>query len=102
MRSNSVSTIDVRLLDVLARLGMADFVKMNMEGGEWAIITDRRFQESPPKVVALEYHSHLCPGGDARAAAEAAMREAGLHISHRFWYGSQGYGMLWAWRSGEP
>ena len=83
--------------DVLALVGAADLVKMDIEGGEWTILGDARFRHAPPRALVLEYHPHLCPGDDTRAAAVAALTAANLHVQP-VRHGRDGYGMLWAWR----
>ncbi len=89
--------IEVPVQDVLPRLAGADLLKMDIEGGEWAILGDPRFRAAPPRAVVLEYHPYLCPGPDARASAEAALSEAGLRV-RSLWHRADGHGMLWAWR----
>lgn len=91
-------TITVPVEDVLERVSAADLVKMDIEGGEWAIIGDPRFQDRPPRVLVLEYHPHLAPSLPARDAAEGALRAAGMSVRH-FKPGPAGHGMLWAWRA---
>lgn len=89
--------ITVPMLDVLPVLAGADLVKIDIEGGEWAILDDPRFRQSPPRAVVLEYHPYLCPTDDPRSAAESVLREAGLRvlpIKQR----PGGHGMLWGWR----
>lgn len=92
-----VPTIRVAVRDVLAEVCDADLVKMDIEGGEWEIVLDRRFVEKPPRAVVLEYHPHLCPEDDPRGAAERALTGAGLRIAP-IWHREDGYGMVWAWR----
>lgn len=89
-------TIEVPVIDVLPEIAQADLLKMDIEGGEWAILGDPRFREAPPRVAVLEYHSHLCPGPDPRAEAESALKVAGMRIQSIADHGH--YGMLWAWR----
>jgi FkbM family methyltransferase len=90
--------VEVSVEDVLPRLAHSDLLKMDIEGGEWAILDDPRFRESPPRALVLEYHAHLCPGPDPRAAAESALAAAGLRMSS-IWHRADGHGMLWAWQS---
>ena len=92
------ATIEVTLVDALPYLAHADLVKMDIEGGEWAILGSPRFPAAPPRVLVLEYHPRLCPGGDPRAEVEAVLTAAGLHL-RPIWHRSDGHGMLWAWRS---
>jgi FkbM family methyltransferase len=90
--------IEVRVEDVVPGLARADLLKMDIEGGEWTIIADPRFSESPPRALVLEYHPRFCPAPDPRAAAESALRRAGLNVE-TVWHRGDGHGMLWAWQS---
>lgn len=91
------ATACVPTIDVLPRLAGADLLKMDIEGGEWAILDDPRFAAAAPAVTVLEYHPHLCPHPDPRAAVEAVFRRAGQRI-HTIFSRPDGHGMLWAWR----
>jgi FkbM family methyltransferase len=91
-------TIEVPVEDVLPLLARADLLKMDIEGGEWAILGDPRFRESPPRALVLEYHPRFCPGDSPRAAAESSLEAAGMCVQS-IWHREDGHGMLWAWRS---
>jgi FkbM family methyltransferase len=93
-----VPTIRVPIRDVLPEVCRADLVKLDMEGGEWEIVFDPRFTQSPPRAMVLEYHPHLCPGADPRSTAEQALAQADLSTAS-IWHRDDGYGMFWAWRS---
>jgi FkbM family methyltransferase len=84
----------VRAVDVFPYLAGADLLKMDIEGGEWAILGDPRLQGSAPPAIVLEYHPHLCPEPGSRAAAVTALEAAGFEV-HPFAQ-SNGYGMAWA------
>jgi FkbM family methyltransferase len=92
-----VPTIWVPIRDVLSEVCGADLVKVDIEGGEWEILCDPRFAESPPRAIVLEYHLHLCPDENPRAVAEGALAKAKLSTAS-IWHREDGYGMLWAWR----
>jgi FkbM family methyltransferase len=93
--------IEVVTLDVLPLLAQVDMAKIDIEGGEWAIVHDPRWAGSAPSVVALEFHPELCPAEDYEAAAIAAVAAAGME--HAIIEGTpEGAGMLWAWRGPEP
>jgi len=70
----------VRALDAI-RLAVdeqIDLVKIDIEGGEWAILGDQRLGALPAVAIALEYHAHLCPrGASPRETAIAALQRAG-------------------------
>lgn len=91
-------TIEVDVRDVLSELEGADLVKMDIEGGEWAILRDPRFIRSPPRALVFEYHPRFCGQDDPRAAAESAVAAAGLSVES-IWHRADGHGMLWAWKS---
>jgi FkbM family methyltransferase len=81
----------VPAVDALALMEGFDLVKMDIEGGEWALLADPRLKQAPVSVIVLEYHG--------RSGEEAAdlLRAAG------FTTGSQrnkgpAIGLLWAWR----
>jgi FkbM family methyltransferase len=92
------ASIEVSIDDVIPRLAGADLVKMDIEGGEWAILADPRFGASPPRVLVLEYHPRFGPDGDPRVAVEAALEQAGFQLES-IWHRTDGHGMLWAWQS---
>jgi FkbM family methyltransferase len=84
--------------DVLPVLAGVELLKMDIEGGEWAILGDARFSANPPQVVVMEHHPNGAPGPDPRAAALAALAQAGLTATASTFLRADGYGMLWAWR----
>jgi FkbM family methyltransferase len=87
----------VAAVDAYPTLLASDFVKVDIEGGEWELLADARLRELGACVLVLEYHPHLAPSEDPRAAAEAALAAAGFSVQHA---GSDpsGSGVLWAWR----
>jgi FkbM family methyltransferase len=85
--------------DILPRLAEAQFVKMDIEGGEWQILTDPRFAVQGPGVLVLEYHDHGSTGPDPRAQAVALLERAGYVVDRGAERRDQGTGILWAWRN---
>jgi FkbM family methyltransferase len=75
-----------------------DLVKMDIEGGEWPILTDPRLAQLPARVLVMEWHEHRCPHPSPRAYACDLLAAAGLvhqwHEPGRF----ASNGLLWAWR----
>lgn len=88
----------VSMIDALERLDGVDLLKMDIEGGEWAILEDPRFAAAAPAVTVLEYHPHLCPHPDPRAAVEAVFAGA-CQRTQTIFARDDGHGMLWAWRA---
>ena len=83
--------------DVMDLLAGADLVKIDAEGGEWALLTDPRLHDVSARAFVLEYHPHLCPGDDPRGLAESLLAAAGYTTANLF-HRADGVGMLWAWR----
>jgi FkbM family methyltransferase len=90
--------VAVRAEDVLPLVGQSDLLKLDIEGGEWAILGDPRFAQSPPRAVVLEHHPHPAAGADPRAAAIGYLSRAGLTGTATVFRRADGYGMLWAWQ----
>ena len=75
-----------------------DLVKMDIEGGEWAILADPRLVTAAVKVIRLEWHTLLCPEPDARAAAIELLQAGGFpHVVDGDRQHARN-GVLWAWR----
>lgn len=87
-------------IDVFPYLGRADLVKMDIEGGEWAILADPRLGELR-SILVLEYHPQRAPEEDTAAAATRLLSAAGFELAPIF-HRPDGVGMLWAWPAGEP
>ena len=100
------ATTTVPARDVLPLIASAQLVKIDIEGGEWALIGDERFGEPGPPALLLEWHSYHCPGDNPRRVAREMLERHGYTILHEKpapvpdsdpLYGA---GTLWAWR--EP
>jgi FkbM family methyltransferase len=84
-------------VDVFPLFAGADLLKMDIEGGEWVILTDPRMREEGPPVLVMEWHSEGCTGSDARQAARDALEAAG-YTGFEFRDPPGDAGHLWAWR----
>jgi len=71
---------------------------MDIEGGEWAILSDERFAAAPPRCLVMEYHPEGCPGADPPAAVREFLEGAGLTVGE-VGRSPHGAGMVWAWRA---
>ena len=93
----------VAMRDAFPLMATADLVKIDIEGGEWPILTDARLGELAARAVALEFHPEGCPAGDARAEAFRLLASAGFSLCDVPTLAPAGYGALWAWREArEP
>jgi FkbM family methyltransferase len=84
-------------VDLFSILDGVDLLKIDIEGGEWPILSDPRFATLPAPVVMLEYHADGASDGDPRAAAIRAIESAGYTAeeTERF---RPGYGTVWGHR----
>ena len=89
----------VPAVDVFPYAERADYVKLDIEGAEWAILDDPRFGSIAARVIALEYHEHLCPDPDPGRRAAAALEDAGFETTEADFDSPEGHGMLWAWKT---
>ena len=97
----SAEGIDVPAVDAFDWLDRADFVKMDIEGGEWPLLADPRLATLDNMVLVMEYHRAGAPSLPARQAAVDLLTAAGFETgfgSHNHW----GHGTLWAWKGSGP
>ena len=89
---------EIEAVDVFPYLAEIDWLKMDIEGGEWPILADERFARIGAKAVVLEYHVRGCPDQDPQAAAAAALRDAGFTVFAGVSKPRFGAGLLWGLR----
>ena len=86
----------VAVQDVLPAAMEVDLLKIDIEGGEWQILSDPRFKATAAAGLALEYHATDGDGSGARAKAHRLLDGAGfqtLQGTH-----DEQAGVIWAWR----
>jgi FkbM family methyltransferase len=98
------NTIAVRIEDVMSLLAASDLAKIDIEGGEWSLLSDERLREAGPDTLVLEFHPEGCPTADSERAASDLLTAAGYCIvpPPRPFYGYEfppGQGVLWAMRA---
>jgi FkbM family methyltransferase len=100
-RPDQAQTVKVRTVDIFEENHGVDLLKMDIEGGEWSILTDNRLSSLRADVLVLEWHASGCPDPDPHATAVRLLRAAGYDqmeevevFEHR--------GVLWAWRESGP
>lgn len=90
-------TISVPVVDLFEQDHEVDLIKMDIEGGEWSILTDPRLPGLRAGAIVLEWHAAGCPETDPHGATIRLLRGAGytgLHETEDFGH----RGVLWAWR----
>jgi FkbM family methyltransferase len=94
---SSVNGFAVHVEDVFPRLlgQRIDILKMDIEGGEYEILADPRFEELDIRAIVMEWHSR--GGGHAdKSWCEERLRNMGFTVRDIFV--SEESGMFWAWR----
>ena len=84
-------------VDIFDHLADADFVKMDIEGGEWPILADPRLGGLGATTWVIEFHRAGAPSLPAHEAARNLFEAAGYTVGHQvlnYW----GHGTLWAWK----
>lgn len=95
--TDSEDAIAVPAVDIFPHLAEADLVKIDIEGGEWSILTDKRMAELTNLVLVMEYHRHMAPFWPPHDAAVEYLEKAGFATGFNkpnYW----GHGILWAWK----
>jgi FkbM family methyltransferase len=84
-------------IDVFPMFADVDLLKMDIEGGEWPILTDPRMRSLKADAMVLEWHDRGCPEPDAHSAAARLLREAGYGRIEEVEVATHN-GVIWAWR----
>lgn len=95
--TESEDALAVPAVDLFSYLPDADFAKIDIEGGEWSILTDDRMADLHDIVIVMEYHRHMAPSLPPLDAAVACLEKAGFTTGFNkpnYW----GHGILWAWK----
>jgi FkbM family methyltransferase len=100
---DETGTITVPTVDLFEQQGDGvDLIKLDVEGGEWAILADPRLSALKTSVIRLEWHTMLCPAIDARAEAIRLLRAGGFTRILDADREHPGNGVLWALRENRP
>lgn len=93
--------VAVSVADLFALEGHHDLVKMDIEGGEWAVLADPRMAELDADAIVLEWHDQGCPAPDPREHVIRLLTDAGWGELYETIEPSH-CGMLWARRTAAP
>ena len=92
------SGIDVTMVDLFTLGYDTDLLKMDIEGGEWSILSDPRMAELQARVVVMEWHWRFAPRADAHGAALDLLSRAGYEVHADHVEPRTGTGLVWARR----
>jgi FkbM family methyltransferase len=98
LASEGEDGVAVPAIDVFPYLEPADFVKIDVEGGEWTLLADERFRRLGARALVLEYHREHCPEADPGTAAERSLREAGYEVLRGTRKPRAAAGLIWGYR----
>jgi len=90
--------IEVGMVDFFEIATGVTLVKIDIEGGEWAILTDPRLRGLDVHVVVMEWHRRGCPFDDPRQAAIGALDAAGYGLVSDVPSPGFASGLVWAQR----
>jgi FkbM family methyltransferase len=90
------TSIAVPTIDLFAE-PRCDLLKLDIEGGEWALLGDPRLRDAA-RVIVLEWHAFRCPGPDPPALAKDLLAAAGFEHHVELPGATDGCGVLWAWQ----
>ena len=91
--------IDVMMVDLFTLQYDTDLLKMDIEGGEWSILSDPRMADLQARVIVMEWHWRYAPQADAHAAALDLLKRAGYELHAGHIEPRTGTGLVWASRS---
>ncbi len=92
--------IEVDAIDTFAMAGHVDLLKIDIESGEWAILTDPRLRSLQARVLVMEWHWLGAPGPDPHRAACELLADAGYElVADRPDPVAGATGLLWACRT---
>lgn len=93
----SSTTLSVEVEDIFPRLlgQRIDILKMDVEGGEYAILADPRFKMLDIGAIVMEWHSRGA-GHEDRRWCEERLKDIGFSVRDLFV--EDQFGMFWAWR----
>jgi FkbM family methyltransferase len=90
--------IDVPTVDFFEVVRGARLVKMDIEGGEWKILTDPRLCQLEADAIVMEWHARGCPDSEPRLAAIRALAGAGYQLVEEHRGPSPTNGLIWLCR----
>lgn len=107
-RRRAPDRLTVRVVDFFSLAQRHAFIKMDIEGAEWAILRDRRLRGLEPLALVLEWHREGAGTSHPAAEADRLLRTAGFdeirHVAPAAGEladvppASEPAGALWAWR----
>ena len=92
---------EVEMIDAFALLDEADLAKIDIEGGEWPILSDERLRGSAVRALVLELHADETGGTAYRDRARELLSAAGF-VPGPLFDERPDTACIWAWRAVPP
>ena len=88
--------VTVRTEDVMPALARCDFLKLDIQGGEWPLLTDKRFKDLSASGLVMELHPQAAPVDDPLAWTTKLLTRLGFHLKVMPAHGKER--IIWGWR----
>jgi FkbM family methyltransferase len=88
--------VTVHTLDVLPEMAQCDFLKLDIHGGEWPLLTDRRFKDLSASAFVMELHPQAAPVPEPLAWTSKLLTRLGFTLTVMPAYGKER--IIWGWR----
>jgi FkbM family methyltransferase len=72
--------VTVRTTDVMPALAECDFLKLDIQGGEWPLLTDPRFAQLSAVALVIELHPQAAPVDEPLAWTTALLERLGFTL----------------------
>jgi FkbM family methyltransferase len=89
--------VELPVVDAMPDVLRADLLKIDIEGGEWALLADPRWPTLTARALVMEHHGRHCPTDTPRDTATTILRDLGFTVCHLAG-STPTLGALWAWR----
>lgn len=94
----SKTSVTVEVRDAFPHMQAADLLKIDIQGGEWDLLLDARFEDLTAEAIVLEIHPAACPHADPRELVADRLDRAGfVEVESRPAHSDEW--MLWALRA---
>jgi FkbM family methyltransferase len=89
--------LEVRVADLFDQ-DAPHLLKIDIEGGEWALLTDPRLPAYNARVIVLEWHTRGCPAEEPHRLARTSLKAAGFILAADRPSPTGRNGLIWAMR----
>ena len=88
-------------MDLYGETGNVDLLKIDIEGGEWRILSDSRLAALKARVIVMEWHERGSPSPNPHDSAVSLLEGGGYTIVEDRLSAHRQNGVVWAAREVE-